>query len=264
METRLIFRPLGSAILCTALCLGTAYAQNQNTNNTNTANTSKGGEDQYPDLVEIGPFGGISTYGQVNAGLTTHLVDGGVAGIRLAVNPSKWFGIELWADYAQANVEFRSSNGFYTGTTTPLPAYSFGSRNYIWGLNPVFNLKPRGSKVQPYLTVGVSGIQFTPTGTAEGLARQPGTVALYHSGNLNDNLQVGINYGGGIKFHLSDHLGLRLDARGITSRNPTYDLPNYNDGGIYIPNKHLINGFQGTLGLVFYLGQSKCPPMPAP
>ncbi len=217
-----------------------------------------------PDLVEIDPFGGISTFGQVNRGLTTHLVTGGIAGLRGAVNPSKYLGIEGFFEFSQANVEFRNSNGFYPGTTNPLPTYSFGSRNYTFGLGPVFNLTPRGSRVQPYLTAGVAGIQFTPTATAKGLARQAGVNALFGSANLNDNLQVGGFYGGGVKFHLSDHFGLRIDARGITSRNPTYDLPNYPTGGIYIPARDIINNFQGTIGLVFYLGQSKCPPLPPP
>jgi outer membrane protein OmpA-like peptidoglycan-associated protein len=215
-----------------------------------------------PDIVEIDPFGGISTFGQVNRGLTTHLVTGGIAGLRGAVNPSKHIGIEGFFEFSQANVEFRNSSGFYPGTRNPLPTYSFGSRNYTFGLGPVFNLTPRGSRVQPYLTAGVAGIQFTPTTTAKGLARQATTNALFGSANLNDNLQVGAFYGGGVKFHLSDHFGLRIDARGITSRNPTYDLPNYPTGGIYIPSKDMINNFQGTVGLVFYLGQSKCPPMP--
>ncbi len=267
MKNRLINRPLGSAVLCGALCFATVtYAQNTN-NTTNNNKTMTSGEDQYPDLVEFDPFGGVSLYGQVMRGLDTKLVNGGVAGIRLAVNPSKWIGIELWGDYAQANVEFRSSSGVYPAgngalTGRPLPTYSFGSRNYSFGLNPILNLRPRGSKFQPYLTVGVGGVQFTPTDTAKGLARAANTNALYFSGNLNDNLQVALNYGGGIKWHFSDHFGLRVDARGFWSRNPTYDLPNFPDGGIYIPARDKINGFQGTVGLVFYFGQSKCPPMP--
>ncbi|MBV9036740.1 MAG: outer membrane beta-barrel protein [Acidobacteriaceae bacterium] len=270
METRLIFRPLSSAVLCGVLaCSLAAWAQNntqatgnQTGNQTRTTSSGGGGEDAMPDLVEIDPFGGVSTFGQVNRGLTTHLVTGGIGGIRGAVNPSKHIGIEGFYEFSQANVEFRNSSGFYPGTTNPLPTYSFGARNYTFGLGPVYNLTPRGSRVQPYLTAGVAGIQFTPTATAKGLARQAGVNALYGSANLNDNLQVGGFYGGGVKFHLSDHFGLRIDARGITSRNPTYGLPNYPTGGIYIPSKDIINNFQGTVGLVFYLGQSKCPPMP--
>jgi outer membrane protein OmpA-like peptidoglycan-associated protein len=269
MDTRLRIRPLKSVILCGALAISSvAFAQDAGTTK-KAATTSGGGEDQYPDIVEIDPFGGVSTWGQVNKGLTTHLVTGGIAGIRAAVNPAKHFGIEGFFEFSQANVEFRSSTGAYPAgngalTGRPIPAYSFGSRNYTFGLGPVFNLTPRGSRVQPYLTAGVAGIQFTPTTTAKGLARQASVNSVYHSANLNDNLQVGFFYGGGIKFHLTDHFGLRIDARGITSRNPTYGLPNYPTGGIYIPSKSSINNFQGTIGLVWYLGQSKCPEMPPP
>lgn len=270
MKSRLKFRPIGSAALCAALCLGaSAYAQdasNQSTTSTTKTKTAKSagasGLDEYPDLIEIDPFGGVSTYGQVQRGLTTKLVDGGLFGLRLAYNPAAYFGIELWADFDQANVEFRTSSGFYPGTTAPLPTYSFGARNIFFGLNPIINLKPRGSKVQPYLTVGVNGIQFEPTNTATQIARSANHVALYNSGNLGNNLQVGLNYGGGVKFHMSDHLGLRIDARGFWSRNPTYGLPNYPNGGIYIPAHDKINGFQGTLGLVFYAGAVRCPEMP--
>ena len=267
MKNRLRIRPLSSVILCGALCLATsAYAQNAN-----TTKASSSGEDQYPDLVELDVFGGISIYGEVVAGLGEKLVDGGVAGLRIDVNPSKWLGIELWGDYAQANVEFKVPSGVYPpGSTYPpnglpgtvLPTYSFGSRNYLFGLNPVFNLRPRGSKVQPYVTVGVMGVQYTPTDTAKGLARNANTNALFKTGNLNDNLQAGLNYGGGVKWHFTDHFGMRIDVRGLWTRNPTYDLPNYNDGGVYIPAKNKLNGMQATLGLVWYFGQSKCPPMP--
>jgi hypothetical protein len=227
------------------------------------ANAPKGGggssaADEYSDKFEIDPFAGISMYGQVMRGLTTKLVNGGLGGLRLTYNPTLHLGLELWADYDVANVEFRLPSA------PGLPTYSFGARNYFFGLNPIFNLAPRGSKVQPYLTVGVNGIQFTPTSQAERIARTPAVNSLYYTGNLNDNLQVGLNYGGGIKFHLSDHFGLRIDARGFWSRNPTYDLPNYPDGGVYIPSRDKINGFQGTVGLVFFAGTSKCPPAPPP
>jgi len=265
MITRLRYRPISSALLCATLCFATA-ALAQDANSTNTSKAAKAassGEDEYPDLVEIDPFGGISLYGAVVAGLGTKMVDGGVGGVRFAVNPAKYFGIELWADYARANVEFQTSGGAVSGTPG-IPAYSFGSRNFVFGLNPVLNLRPRGSKFQPYVTVGVMGVQFTPTSDAEQLARTPAYVSLFGAQHLNDNLQVGVNYGGGLKVHLSDHLGLRFDARGLWSRNGTFDLSNYANGtNVYIPAKDHLSGLQATVGLVFYLGQSKCPPMPA-
>lgn len=275
MKARLKLGPISSFFLCSALSLSTAvFAQDTSNTSNNQATTptagtpnaakasGASGADEYPDKFEIDPFGGISLYGQVMRGLDTKLVDGGVAGLRLTYNPTLHLGLELWADWDRANVEFKTSSGVYPGTTSPLPTYSFGAANYFFGFNPILNLKPRGSKVQPYLTVGVNGIQFTPTSDAERIARSSAVNALYFSSNLNDNLQVGLNYGGGVKFHLTDHFGLRIDARGFWSRNPTYDLPNYPDGGIYIPAKDKINGFQGTLGLVWFAGTEKCPPMP--
>ena len=276
MRNRLTFRPLKVAAVFLGLCFGmTAYAQTATNPASSTPKTGSS-QDQYPDIIELDPFGGVQTNGQVLRGLSTKLVDGGVGGIRLTYNPTKYLGLELWADFAEANVEFLTSSGVYPAgygalPGSALPKYSFGARNYYWGFNPVFNLKPRGSKVQPYITAGVFGVQFTPSSTAEALARGAQQQALFASGNLNDNLQVGINYGGGVKWHLSDHFGIRIDARGFWSRNPTYDLPNYPDiisttpsitTGVYIPAKDKLNSFQGTIGLVWYIGQGKCPPMP--
>ena len=42
-----------------------------------------------------------------------------------------------------------------------------------------------------------------------------------------------------LRFTLSERIGFRLDARGMFSRNPTFGLPNYPTGGVYIPNKTL-------------------------
>ena len=92
MENRLKLRPLSSTIMCAALCFASAaFAQNT----TNTKPASSGSGDQFPDLVEIDPFGGISLWGTVTPGLGEKLVDGGVGGIRVAVgqrrvSPIQW------------------------------------------------------------------------------------------------------------------------------------------------------------------------------
>lgn len=278
MKARLPVKPISSAILSTVLCVSAAaYTQNPNTANNPNSNANNAGAAELPDLVEVTPFGGVALYGNVNAGLGVHMADGGVAGLSVTFNVSRWVGIQAWMDWARGNVEFITPSGFYVPGTFPngapipptlvgtvLPNYSFANSDYNWGLDPIFYLRPRGSRVQPYLQVGVGGIQFTPDRSAKTYARQPSVDAQYHSANLNDNLQVALNYGGGVKFHISDHVGLQLDARGFWSRNPTFGLPNYPDGGIWIPSKRKLNSFQGTIGLVFYIGQRKCPPMPPP
>ena len=247
------FRRTNVAILCATLCLCIhVYGQSTSNSQNNPAKSA----DEYPDLIELDPFGGASLFAQVNAGLGEKLVDGGTAGGRVAYNLSRHLGLELDYNFMINNVRL------VTPIAPGLPSYAFGNQiHYIW-FDPVFNLKARGSPVQPYLSAGGGAVQFAPTDEAKRQAKELDPV--FHSGNLNDNLQAGVNYGGGVKFHLSEHLGLRFDARGFWSRNPTFNLPNYNTGGIYIPAKQHLNGFQGTIGIVIYLRRPYVPPPPTP
>jgi len=97
MKTRLRLRPISSAILSAALCFGTvAYAQDASKTNNNKSKTSSG--DEYPDIVEIDVFGGVSMYGAVVRGLDTKLVNGGVAGLGVTWNATSRVGLELGAD----------------------------------------------------------------------------------------------------------------------------------------------------------------------
>ncbi len=214
--------------------------------------------DEYPDIIELDPFGGISLFAQVNKGLSEKLVTGGTAGGRIAWNATMHIGLELAYNFMVNNVRL------VTPVAPGLPSYTFGNQIQYPALNIVYNLKSRGSRFQPYLTVGGGGALFMPTNKAKSYARSPAVDAVFHSANLNDNLQVALNYGGGVKFHLSQHLGLRFDVRGFWSRNPTFGLPNYPTGGIYIPGKNYVNGVQATLGLVVYLKQPYVAPPPAP
>jgi outer membrane protein OmpA-like peptidoglycan-associated protein len=228
-----------------------------------------GAIDEHPDTVELDPFGGVSMFGSIDRGLGQKFAQGGTYGGRVTWNASRWVGLELFYDYSYNNVSFRTSSGVYPpGSTaalpgTPLPTYSFSNRVHSFAFNPIFNLRPRGSKVQPYLTAGFGAADFVPTNAAQGLARSP-EQAPFMVQNLTDNLQPEINYGGGIKWHFTDHFGLRLDARGFLLYNPTFGLPNYPNGGVYIPRHSHLNGFQATAGLVWYLGSAGPCPVPTP
>jgi outer membrane protein OmpA-like peptidoglycan-associated protein len=266
MSTRLRFKPISGLLLSSFLCLGIpAFSQTSAPQVTATATTPKaaaGPVDELPDKIEIDPFGGISMFGSVDRGLGQKFSKGGTYGGRVAWNASRWVGLELFYDYSYNNVSFRTSSGTYP-SGAPLPTYSFSNRIHSFAFNPIFNLRPRGSKFQPYITAGFGAADFVPTNSAQGLARSP-EQAPFMVQNLNDNLQPEINYGGGVKWHFTDHFGLRLDARGFLLYNPTFGLPNYPNGGVYIPRHSHLNGFQGTLGLVWYIGQTKCPPLPPP
>ncbi len=244
-----------SALFCLAIA---AAGQNVSSGSSAKAAEKVNVADEYPDIIELDAFGGVSMFGEVKGGLGEKLLTGGIAGGRATWNFSEHLGLELSYNFMVNNVRL------VTPIAPGLPSYNFGQQIYYPALNLIYNFTRRGSRFQPYVTIGGGGAQFTPTSKAEAYARDPAVNAIYGSGGLNDNLQVALNYGGGIKFHLSDHLGLRFDARGFWSRNPTFGLPNFATGGIYIPGKSHINGIQATMGIVLYLKKPYVPPPPAP
>jgi hypothetical protein len=195
-----------------------------------SAATAQSGGDEKPDMVEINLFGGGSFFRGVSEGLGTKHAPGGAFGIRVTENFWRYVGLEQGFTYSVNNLMFQRP------VNAGDPNYGFGSRLYQYSLNPVFHFTPRGSAVRPYVTVGVSALDWRPTDRARAIAKLPENVSRFGATNVRSNLQAGLNYGGGVKFHFSEYIGLRLDARAITSRNPTYGLPdNPGLGGVYIP-----------------------------
>lgn len=220
------------------------------------ASAQQKSSDERPDMVEINLFGGGSFFRGVSDGLGTKHAPGGAFGIRVTENFWRYVGLEQGFTYSVNNLQFQRP------ARPGDPNYGFGSRLFQYSLNPVFHFTPKGSNVRPYVTVGVSALDWRPTDRARAIALLPEN-ARFGSGMVRSNLQAGINYGGGVKFHLNDWIGLRFDARAITSRNPTYGLPDTaNAPGVYIVPRNLFTGLQTTAGINFYMGRKAVPPPP--
>jgi opacity protein-like surface antigen len=254
-----------SGLLCAALiCLASAaLAQDAAADAQNapkrTSQIKGDVSDELPDLVELDPFGGISLFGQINRGLGEKLINGGSAGGRVAFNMTRYLGLELSYNFSGNNVRLVQP------IAPGLPSYDFGQQSHAVSLDPVFNFRPRGSRIQPYVTAGVGFINFVPTKQAIDFATNPANNAIYHTANLRNDLEVAFNYGGGVKFHVSPHFGLRFDLRGlILPKNPTFGLPSFPTGGEYIVGKNLLSGLDATVGLVFYFGSHSVPVAAAP
>ena len=222
------------------------------------AGSSSDGEDmKYKGLAEVDLFGGGSFFQQVYQGLGTKHANGGVVGASVTGNFWRYVGVEFGFRTGTNNEIFLSGNPIGS------PKYSFGSRLMMFNLNPVFHFTPRGSKFRPYVTVGVSSMDFYPTSEALAGAGMPAN-AIFGAQKLKGNTLVGMNYGGGLKIHFNDWVGLQLDVRGLTSGNPTYGLPTYSTTGVYIPKNHSQSGIQTTAGINFYFGKISAPPPPPP
>lgn len=222
------------------------------------APAQQAGADERPDMVEINLFGGGSFFRGVSEGLGGKHANGGAFGIRVTENFWKYVGLEQGFTYSVNNMQFQSP------ARAGDPRYAFGSRLFQYSLNPVFHFTPKGSNVRPYVTAGVSALDWRPTDRAQAISKLPEN-ARFAATQVRSNLQAGINYGGGVKMHLTDHIGLRFDARAITSRFPTYGLPDTaSAAGVYIVPRKLFTGMQTTAGINFYLGRKYVPPPPAP
>jgi opacity protein-like surface antigen/flagellar motor protein MotB len=210
--------------------------------------------DERPDKYELGAFLGGSFFHQVDKGLGTKHHSGGAAGFRVTENFWRYIGLEQAFTYSSNNVSFLKP------AAAGQPNFSFGNRIYQYSLNPIIYFTPRGSKIRPFVTAGISALNYNPTDTGTANARLI-TNAPFGARNLDDDLKPGLNYGGGLKWHLTDHFGLRFDVRGISSKNPTYRIPDYSTTGVYIPRDSMLNGVQTTAGLTYYIGK-KAEPMP--
>jgi hypothetical protein len=207
--------------------------------------------DARPDKFEYGVFGGASVFNPVNPGLGNQLKASGVFGQKATLNFASYFGLELFQDISFNRFTMKSP------AQTGLGNYGFDSRVYQEGLSGVIYATPRGSKWRPYLTVGVSAEDFSPTGDARDAAKVAPNVQ-YGTYGLNSILLPALTFGGGIKAHLSDHWGLDLFVRDSLSKNPTYGLPDTPaGGGIYIPkgNKSYHAVFAG--GVSYHFGAKR-------
>lgn len=210
--------------------------------------------DAMPDKVELSIFGGGSFFNPVDKGLGTKLANGGAFGFRVTENFWKYVGLEQAYTYSVNNMTFQTPHA------AGQPTYAFGSRINQLSLNSLFYFTERGSRIRPFLTAGISAMNFDATDNAVAQSRLPQNLR-FGAQNVDDVLLPALNYGGGVKFHLTDRFGLRLDVRGLMSKNPAFKLPDTPAfGGVYIPNQGLLHGVQTTAGLSWYFGK-KAEPM---
>jgi YD repeat-containing protein len=194
--------------------------------------------------LEMSVFGGGSFFPAVNqSGYSEKLVDGGTAGGRVAYNFSQYFALEANYGFSVNNVRLNVPGQYFMFNQT------FGDQLQSLSVDGVYHFTRRSSRLRPYITAGVGPTWFVPTKQAR---------ALFPV--LSKSTEFVVNYGAGLKYHFTEHLGLRLDARAGFGRNSDFGLPNS-------PSLHL-NGVEATAGLVFYLGRGKAalpaPPPPAP
>jgi outer membrane protein OmpA-like peptidoglycan-associated protein len=265
-------RSFGIFALAGALLLGCSFSA--------TAQSTSGAKVRSDDDREwykysIGVFGGVqfwknetrtnnSIFSTVpltpifNVGNPDSFAPGGAAGIRADQDFWKYVGVEeAWTVYAVNNLRLVSVQPY------PTQVNGFGARNGQVFIGPLFYLTPRGTRVRPFFTVGPALQYWWPTSDAhaQGLAG-----AAYGNPNLERRTGAALGFGGGVKFHLTERVSFRTDARGTWTTNPHFNVTAMpgGPGSVYIPQKGSQLGLQASIGLDWSWHKNEVAPPPAP
>jgi len=143
--------------------------------------------------------------------------------------------------------------GFNQGELLPFDenTYSgFSERNYQLALDPMIYFTPRDVKFRPFVTVGPAYVWYVPS------APKP----------FEEKNTPAVMFGAGFKYRVTDNVGLRLDARGLLTRQPHFGLPTFgvNPGDLYVPAGGKEWAVQVTAGIDFGFRHHAPPPPPAP
>jgi outer membrane protein W len=220
-------------------------------------------DDEGAPRYEIGVFGGVQFWGVNNGGkfITNKMIAGGTDGVRFTYDFARHWGLEAtWDIYSVNNLRLLTTQPY------PVQTIAFGARNTQVQGGPVYYFQPRDSKFRIFLTVGPEYIAWWATKNAKGFAQSPG-YAVYDAAYIGGKDNAGLFYGGGVKYNFTNHFGVRVDVRGIFTKNPDFNLPSYSTGpgATLIPTKQTLNGFQALLGMEYRFGAKPvAPPAPPP
>ncbi len=264
--TKTILRiALSTPLLASALVLslsGNAAAQN-------TAKSSGGMfMSDSADFInaprfELGVFGGGQFWklSQKNSIAPNKLEEGAAFGARFDVDLTKHFGLEVaWTFWAENNAVFTLAPGAPTFINT----IGFGSRNGQVYAGPMLYFTKPQSKIRPFLTVGPAYQYFWVTSNAKTQALSTALPYSYiHANQLDNSDGAALVYGGGVKYFAGKRVDLRVDARGIFTKNPHFNLPGLSTGpsSVFVPPGGIQNGLQVTAGIGYRFGYREAPPV---
>jgi opacity protein-like surface antigen len=116
----------------------------------------------------------------------------------------------------------------------------------------LYPFRYRSSRVMPFVTAGIGMAGYKLSDDARRRAADP---KIYGLGNLKSiDERFAFNYGGGVKFSVLSHLGLRFDFRHNFSDVPSYGLPkeSSNPAQTVLPIQGKLQNYEGSVGIYFH------------
>jgi hypothetical protein len=209
--------------------------------------------------VELGVRGGFHGYYGGNGGAVAYLFtdtamdgnflfmvlgntlhDGWELGGTVTLNPWRYFSNEFSYDHSFTEVNIGLSVVGQDSTTPGLQqAIAFapsGLRTSLFSYNLLINARPKNSRLRPYLAVGPSlqlmhlsdaPIKKAPSWFKLGLSNIGLISAAYNFGSTpplegGGIFQVGLSYGGGVRYRITPRWMLRADFRETLTSQPDF------------------------------------------
>lgn len=173
----------------------------------------------------------------------SHQYSAGVrGGVRMGADFSKHWGEDISYSYgANASVIVNSTSGSRFAFTVRSHQVAFNALLYPAGLDAK-------RKVFPYLTAGVGATFFVVN------ARTVSEALAAGLGKLHTENVLAFNAGGGLRMHMSKHLGVRLDARDYMTRTPRFGLPESSDdpAAVVFPTSGVFHQFEASIAFIYY------------
>jgi outer membrane protein OmpA-like peptidoglycan-associated protein len=174
-----------------------------------------------------------------------------VVGERVTENFSRYVSLEEAFTLGFNRFAFRPAGATQYAT--------IGARNTTYSLAGVFYMKPRDSRVRPYVLIGPGAVDYHATGAVQ----YAGTPALLPAA-FNSQIYAALIYGLGLDVNLNRHIGFQYDLRGAwTPKTSDFGLPSTPGlpGSVFITHARGESSLMFTTGIVFRFGYHE-PPVP--
>jgi opacity protein-like surface antigen len=182
---------------------------------------------------------------------TSGYAGGGKVIVGVEVPLDKIFGVEVSYGIGSNNLEINNLNYTYTVTK------SYGVRNNRGSADIVGHVPGVWRGMRAYGVVGVEYDLFSPTSSAQSLAKTEGFACATCSATLASEGHSGFNFGGGIDYKVASKVDLRIDVRDHMFSSPTYGLPQAATSATsaYFPISGSAQNIEYSIGLVYRFGK---------
>ena len=172
-------------------------------------------------------------------------------GLRLNFLTANRWGAETFLSYESSLATYRRLDDPSLDLALPAQIFHLGVNGLYYPLGT-----RSGRRIVPFLSGGIGAAIYRPTAEAKRVASDPLQGGLPE---LRESSHTAFNYGAGVKYRLTDWFGMRFDARGFFSKNPTFGLETASEDPTVpvLPLNNYIHNTEVSVGITLTLWKAQ-------